>query len=148
MHLVTNTTREEQLARIFAAVAEGRALSRVLREDAGLPSHSEFWRWHMEDEAIRDNLARARQNGVEALLDEALDIADNPMEGETVTCGPDGTTTKREDMLGHRKLQIETRIKRAQMMAPRKYGPKLDLEHSGGLAVNVVNIGADVAKIG
>jgi len=35
--------------------------------------------------------------------------------------------TRREDMLGHRKLQVETRIKYAQMIAPRKYGPKLDL---------------------
>lgn len=133
-HTFRLDTREEQLAHIYAEVAGGRALDRVLREDAslGIPPKHIFWRWHMEDEEIRDNLARARLNGVEAHLEEALEIADTPQEGEEVTVDEEGNVkTKRFDMLGHRKLQIETRIKRAQMIAPRKYGPKMDLTTDG-----------------
>lgn len=89
----------------------------------------------MRHEEVRDNLARARQNGVEALIDEAVDIADTPLEGIETTWerGPDGVKMRetRKEMLGHRRLQVETRLKYAQMIAPRKYGPKLDLTSDG-----------------
>ena len=138
-------TREDQLAHIFSEVASGRALTRVLDEDENMPGRATFWRWHMEDESIRDNLARARENGVEVHMEEALAIADQTMEGETVTVGPEGPITKREDMLGHRKLQIETRLKRAAMIKPRKYGPKVDLAHSGSINIS---ISPDIYKVG
>lgn len=127
--------REKALPLIYAEVASGKALDRVLGKD-GLPASATFWRWHMEDEAIRENLARARLNGVEVHLEEALSIADTPMEGKIVTrkLDKDGNPydeVRTEDMLGHRKLMIDTRIKRAQMIAPRKYGPKLDMTSDG-----------------
>ena len=132
-------SREEQLEHIYAEVASGRSLKRVLEEDEGLPSKRTFWRWHMADENIRHNLARARENGVEALVDEAIHIADTPLEGveRTVERGPDGVKMRetRKEMLGHRRLQVETRIKYAQMIAPRKYSPRLDVTSDGeGLA--------------
>ena len=138
----TQEQREAALDYIYANVASGRALSRVLSEDretaedeegnkVRLPHPVLFWRWHMKDEDVVNNLARARLNGVEVHMEEALAIADQTQEGEEVTTGKDGTTIKRKDMLGHRRLQIETRIKRAQMIAPRKYGPKLDLTSDG-----------------
>ena len=77
-------TREQQLEHIYAQVASGRALVRVLKDDDGMPHPSTFWRWHMRDEDIRDNLARARQNGVEARIDMALDVANTPMMGEEI----------------------------------------------------------------
>jgi hypothetical protein len=38
---------------------------------------------------------------------------------------------RKEDMLGHRKLVVETYIKAAQMLKPKTYGPKLDLTSGG-----------------
>ena len=128
-------TREEQLAHIFGEVASGRSLDAVLRQDAGMPLPRDFWLWHMEDQHIRDNLARARENGVEALLDRAQDVAENPIEAVELedSFGPKGLTRKRtvKEALGHRRLIIETYIKRAQMIAPRKYGPKVDITSDG-----------------
>lgn len=124
--------RNAVLPHIFGEVASGRALDRVLNEDEGMPSPSTFWRWHMDDEDIRDNLARARENGVERLMGECIDIADTPQEGVRTTTDEDGEVKEvREDMLGHRKLRIETRFKYAQMIAPRKYGPKIDVTSGG-----------------
>lgn len=77
---------------------------------------------------------------MEALLDEALVIADTPEIGEEVTvekdtdeAGKPETVVKvrKGDMLGHRKLQIETRIKMAQMLKPKTYSPKLDVTSNG-----------------
>lgn len=121
---------------ILAGVAAGKALDVVLKENPDLPAPSTFWRWHMEDESLRDNLARAREIGVEVHMDEALSIANTPMLGTIVTRkldkdGKEYDEVRTEDMLGHRKLMIDTRLKRAQMIAPRKYGPKLDLTSGG-----------------
>jgi hypothetical protein len=124
--------RSQALPLIYAEVAAGRALDRVLNDDAGMPSARTFWRWHMEDKEIRHNLACARENGVERLMDECVGIADTPQEGVRTTTGEDGEVKEvREDMLGHRKLRIETRFKYAQMIAPRKYGPRVDVTSGG-----------------
>ena len=134
-------TREEQIEHILAEVSSGRSLWTVLEHDEGMPAHSTFWRWHMADEDLQDNLARARLNGVEVHMEKAVHIAENPQMGSVVTIKPhfdkngkmtgEITEVRKEDMLGHRKLQIETLLKRAQMIAPRKYGPKLDLTTKG-----------------
>ena len=135
----TDEQKAEIIAHVMAECASGRPVSKILDEDEGMPSRSCFWRWHFEDEELRDKLARAREHAADVYLDEAVKIADTPREGVVETekhlnVGGEAipfTEVRREDMLGHRKLQIETRIKAAQMIAPRKYGPKLDLTSGG-----------------
>jgi hypothetical protein len=88
---------------------------------------------------LEHKLARARENGIEALLDEAAEVAAEPMMGEEVTIekadedndSEEVVRIKRSDMVAHRRLKIETYIKLAQMMKPKKYGAKLDLTSNG-----------------
>jgi len=127
----TDEQRGIIVAHVLTELAGGRAVSRILREDGGMPAAATFWNWYYADETLMEKVARARENGVEAIMDETLAIADEQEIGETVTEDGDKTTIKREDMLGHRKLRIDTRHKYAQMIAPRKYGPKLDLTSGG-----------------
>lgn len=117
--------KARQITHILAEVASGRNVSRVLREDEGMPSKSEFWRWHFDDEELRGNLVRARDNGIEAMLDECKEIAD---DGSNDTYRDDkGFIRVDHDVIARSKLRIETRVKMAQMMKPKTYGPKLDL---------------------
>ena len=124
--------RQEQLAHIYGEVASGRSLDSILRQDPGMPLPKDFWLWHMDDPDIRDNLARARENGIEALMDRAQDIAENPVEAVELMeeIGPDGTKRRRtvREALGHRRLLIDTYVRRAQMLAPRKYGPRVAVD--------------------
>jgi hypothetical protein len=85
-------------------------------------------------------VARAREVGVEARLERALEVAETPMIGTIETERPvfengkcTGTVTeiRREDMLGHRKLLVDTAIKAAQMLKPKSYSPKLDVTSNG-----------------
>jgi len=68
-------------------------------------------------------------------MEQVRDIADTPVEAVELTeeFGPDGVKRRRtvKEALGHRRLQIETRLKYAAMIKPRKYGPKLDLTSDG-----------------
>ena len=125
----------ELLPTIYAEVASGRSLSSVLK-DAGMPSSSTFWRWHAEQPDIRDNLARARENGVEALLDECVDIADEASDRDSAAAA---------------KVRVDTRIKLAQMLAPRKYKPGIDVTSNGetiSLADIIAERRAQVAAAG
>jgi hypothetical protein len=145
--------RDKAIPVILAGVAAGQALDVVLKDNPDLPSPSTFWRWHMDDEKLRDNLARAREMGVEVHMDEALVIADTPMPGRIVTRkldkdGKEYDEVRTEDMLGHRKLMVDTRIKRAQMIAPRKYGPKLDVTSDGEkIQMDDVSVATRLASI-
>ena len=47
--------------------------------------------------------------------------------GEEETSSANGLTITRKDMLGHRKLQIETRLKLLAKWNPKKYGERTTL---------------------
>jgi hypothetical protein len=66
------------------------------------------------------------------MAEDILYISDNPMPGEIVTTKEDADgkriETKREDMLGHRRLMVETRKFLMAKQKPKKYGDKLVLD--------------------
>jgi hypothetical protein len=51
--------------------------------------------------------------------------------------GDKATFTTVEDMLGHRKLQIETRLKLLAVWDPKRYGNKVQLGGDGGAPIRV-----------
>ena len=59
------------------------------------------------------------------MAEQCLEIADTPQFGQKQVMSDDGATTTVEDMLGHRKLQIETRLKLLAKFHPSKYGDKI-----------------------
>ncbi len=135
-------TYTEKVGRtICERIAEGEPLRPICR-DLGI-----YWRtiygWMERHEDFREQFARARQVGFDAIAEEALEIANTPVVGETETVGPDGTTIKREDMLGHRKLQIWTRLQLLAKWDPKRYGEKVDHTLKGDAAAPIVISNAD-----
>lgn len=90
------------------------------------------------------SIARARDIGYDALAEECLLIADNPHFGQKQVMTDQGTATTIEDMLGHRKLQIETRLKLLAKFHPSKYGDKIGVHGVEGAApIKTENATAD-----
>lgn len=118
---------------ILAEVATGRFVSRVLAEDEGMPSPAAWWRWVFNDEVLEEKVARARAQGIEALLDECGEIADDGVNDYVERQNKDGSTYMAFDKeaVMRSKLRVDTRIKLAQMLKPKTYGPKLDLTSGG-----------------
>lgn len=137
------------IAHVLAELASGVPISRTLgaNREPWLCSNKTFWNWYFvadpeDPDSLIHKVARAREAGIEAKMDEAMHVAATPMLGEIVTEKPilvdgkplKGVTireVKREDMLGHRKLLVDTIHKQAQMLKPKTYGPKLDLTSGG-----------------
>lgn len=129
-------------AEIAAAICERLAQGQSLRwicEAPGMPAKSTVFRWLADDRyaEFRDQYARAREAQADFWAEEILEIADTPQVGERVEEGEnkDGTFSKtvREDMLGHRRLQVDARKWLMTKLAPKKYGDKLELGGSLGI---------------
>lgn len=117
--------------KICARIACGETLRAICRED-GFPSHTTVYTWLDEQPEFALRFGRARAQGEDVIAQECLAIADTPVEGVETTVKPDGSVEeKRGDMLGHRKLQIETRLKLLAKWNPKKYGDKTQAEISG-----------------
>ena len=147
--------------RICAELSNGKPLRQICRE-MGIDWSTVYgWRDRFLDFGKR--LQLARDMGEEAIAAECLEIADTPLEGvetteeaTTVSSVDDAgeltmqpatlTKTKRADMLGHRKLQIDTRLKLLAKWNPSKWGDKVEQTHKGdpGAPVHLVVNGTDV----
>ena len=137
---------EEIAEEICALVADGVNLRRVCRMD-GMPSWRTVYDWVVARPEFAARLARARDLGYDALAEEALEIANTPHLGQKKVFSSgagedeDSMTVTEDDMLGHRKLQIETRLKLLAVWNPKKYGNKVQV---GGDPDSPIKIEAQV----
>jgi hypothetical protein len=105
-------------------ISNGEPLRQICR-DEHMPSWGAVYDWLEKDAKLASRVARARELGYDALAEEALQIADTPVEATKRTQSEDGMTVTTEDALGHRKLQIETRLKLLACWNPKRYGSKV-----------------------
>lgn len=126
---------EKIAAEICSRISRGETLRSICR-DEGMPHWNTVYDWMNDDPGFSGRIGRARESGYDAIAEEALEIANAPVMGEEIEEGPDGTKVKKSDMLGHRKLQVDTRLKLLAKWAPQKYGDKtsVDLNLTGSLA--------------
>jgi hypothetical protein len=121
---------------ILTRLSNGETLTSICRPDT-MPSRGTVHAWKAKDAEFSKRFARAKDDGWDAIADDCLEIANTPLEGVIETSKEWGVETKREDMLGHRKLQIETRLKLLAKWDPKRYGDKIDVNatHSGEVKI-------------
>lgn len=132
--------RPEIIDEFLKRIASGRSLRSVC-EDADMPCSTSATDWLAQYPDFAARYARACEARADAIFEEMLEIADTPIMGEEIKLEPgavDEATgeaseptiveVKRGDMLGHRRLQIETRKWALAKMAPKKYGDRLAME--------------------
>jgi hypothetical protein len=126
---------DPEIARIICEqLSEGIPLRQICRENDGFPAWRTVYDWMGRDEGLSASIARARDIGYDAIAEECLTIADTIQLGQKQVMTDEGSSTTIEDMLGHRKLQIETRLKLLAKFHPTKYGDKLGLHGVDGAA--------------
>ena len=124
-------------------LSEGKTLREYCRQDKK-PSYGTVYDWLEIDEEFASRFARARLIGEELIAQQCLAIADTTCPGQIVTEKPDGTVeVKTADMIEHRKLQIHTRLQLLAKWNPKKYGDKIQQEHSGELGIRTLVVEPD-----
>lgn len=115
-------------------------------EQAGIPRKT-FEDWTEKDEVLSARYTRAREKRADHIFEEMLQIADTPLITKTETTKEWGVEEKTFDAVDHRKLQIETRKWMLGKMAPKRFGDKLDLNHSGsGLSIRILGLNDEDQK--
>ena len=102
-------------------IAQGKSV-RWICSDEKMPGQTTVYRWLRENDEFRQQYTHARELQAEYYADEIIEIADE---------------AKNEDAQVAR-LRVDARKWKASKLAPKKYGDKLDLNHSGGIAVETV----------
>jgi len=135
--------KQETVDEICQRLSRGEPLAAICRSE-GMPHDSTVRDWAAAHPEVSLAIARAREAGEEWIAAECLQIADSPLTGEETEVNADGQVVKikRADMLGHRKLQIETRLKLLAKWNPKKWGDRQTLEHQGRIGLEALVAGA------
>jgi len=107
---------------VIQLVSNGHTLQSACRNTHGLQRVSHFYAEIYKDEAVQKRYERARMQGVECLVDQIIEIADN-------TEGLDSPNAMA--ILTQRKMAIDSRKWYASKLCPHRYGDRVALDHGG-----------------
>jgi hypothetical protein len=122
---------QEMADRICEHLAEGRSLRSFCKLEIA-PSKATVMRWMRDNEAFRDQYARAREDQAETLADEITDIADDGSNDYTTRMrGDEEVEVVNTDHINRSRLRIDARKWFAGKVAPKKYGERSTTEITG-----------------
>lgn len=108
----------------------------------GMPSYSTIWKWINDTEkGFKNKYARAKEEQMEFLAEEILDIADETSH-DTITVNKNRTDIEipNSEWINRSRLRVDARKWLMSKLAPKKFGDKLELEnkHSGKIAIEQI----------
>ncbi len=109
---------------ILDRLSNGEPLAQICREH-GMPAVSTVSLWRTDHPEFAVAFARAREDGFDQIAMDALRISDTPVEAIIEKSTANGIEITRQDALGHRKLQVETRLKLLAKWDPKRYGDRM-----------------------
>jgi hypothetical protein len=118
-------------------LAQGEPLAAICR-DEGMPGRRTVYEWEEANPELSAHIARAREEGFDVIAADCLAIANTQEPGVTqkMERNADGvlvvTEQKVEDMISHRRLKIETRLKLLAKWDPKRYGDKVQHADADG----------------
>jgi len=144
----SSTFTQEVADAILRGLSECKSLRAVCREP-GMPCPATVLNWCEDFPEFGEQYARVRARSYQLLADELVEIADTPLLGTETKIKDDGARETTEgDMLGHRRLQVDTRKWMLSKMLPKIYGDKLQTEVTGanGGPVQVATVTIELVR--
>jgi len=122
-----HTVRTPELAdALVEGISNGIPLRELCREHG--VGKSTMYNWFDEDKELAGRIACARVKGWDELAEQCLEIADDGRRDYIV--GEDGVGVVNSDHIQRSRLRIETRLKLLAKWDPKRYGDKVQQEHS------------------
>jgi len=143
-----STFSAEKASAICVRLSQGESLTAICK-DEGMPSASTVLRWVGDNPEFSEQYATSRLIGYQMLAEQIVEIADTPEIGIETKIKDDGARETTEgDMLGHRRLRVDTRKWMLSKMLPKIYGDKLQTEVTGNLKHDhTVGLSAETAEL-
>lgn len=126
----SNEEKEKIFVSIFKSIEKGNSLRKALAEVS--ISSKTFYEWLDSDEEKVKQYARATEERAEALVDEMLDIADDTSNDVIEQDLGDGIVNQitNHEVIQRSRLRVDARKWLVSKLAPKKYGDKLDVDHT------------------
>lgn len=122
---------------IFDTIENGKSLRYALLQ---IPLSSKtFYEWIESDEEKVKQYARVTELRAEALLDEMFDIVDETSH-DTITT-PKGFDIPNAEWMQRSRLRYDARKWLIGKLNPKKYGDKIQTEHSGEIKSTIISLG-------
>lgn len=117
---------------ICARLASGETLTRILKT-AGMPSRPTVARWRRHFPAFGEMFTLSRVDGMEAMADECIEIADDSTLDVVTKRDPKGREFEAVDHenIQRDRLRIDVRHFQMSKIARHIYGDRVSHEHSG-----------------
>jgi hypothetical protein len=132
----------ELIAQICGRLVEGESLRAICRDET-MPHVGTVMRWLTVHSDFREQYAYAREIQADVLFDEMQEIADTPQVGKETRTTDGEVTVIEGDMLGHRKLRVDTLKWRLGRMSAKKYGDSTTLNAAGKIVVEIKSFSGD-----
>jgi len=126
----------EEICNEIATTSNG--LDAICKNDK-FPSSTTVYNW-LNDESKSEFLekyTRAREVQADLLADQIISIADNH-DNDTIINPNTGAAQINAEWVARCRLQVDARKWKASKLAPKKYGDKVQTEHSGSVSVTPV----------
>lgn len=117
---------------ICQRIADGESLRKICKDD-DMPARSTVFRWLVHEDGFSDRYTRARELQADAIFDEILDISDDGRNDYMESSDDEGGIAYKlnGEHIQRSRLRVDARKWMAGKLRPKKYGEKLELEHSG-----------------
>ena len=124
---------------ILSELAEGKSLRRICADHDALPSQKTVREWIAKDiDGFRDKYASAKEEMLEAWADEIVEISDESNRDTVLT---ESGEHPDNEWISRSKLRVDTRKWLLSKLMPKKYGDKIETQHSGGITVGWADSG-------
>jgi len=120
---------------ICLRIANGESVRKICL-DPDMPASSTIFKWLSEQKTFSEQYTRAREAQMEVMAQEIIDIADDGSNDTYVD--DDGNMRTEHDVINRSRLRVDARKWLMSKLAPKKYGEKVDLNHSGEVAIKRV----------
>ena len=118
--------------RICFFLAEGMSIRQIC-EQPKTPDKAQVFRWLAKYEEFRDQYAKAKRQGIEALAEEIIDIADDGTNDYMENEDRDGHLAYKVngEAVARSRLRIDARKWILAKLIPKKYGEKIEVDQIG-----------------
>lgn len=116
-------------------LSKGEPLASICR-DEHMPAVRTVGDWRETRPEFSASIARAREEGFDAIAADCLDIADDK-SGDVRLVGDGDTEVCNTEFVQRAKLRIETRLKLLAKWDPKRYGERVALDHGGAIGLTI-----------
>lgn len=121
----------ETVDAICERLSIGEPLAQICR-DEGMPALRTVYDWAEADKEVAAYIARAREEGEDAIASDCILIADDATGDFRMG---EKSILADTDHIQRSKLRIETRLKLLAKWNPKKWGEKVDHAHTGKISL-------------